>query len=229
MLVGGVPSATATSVVNNYRLLGLLGGLAVRHILVWVAVIVATSNFAGCARLDAQKAVASAASCLKENMASPEGQIVYARLWANNDTDTANKLSDPKPLTKDEQNALVKVHNKAQVCRQIIIAHDNQYAAWETPYWQEFFQRGDAIFYKLASGEIAVGAANKLTIESIGKFQADVSRGHADAVRVEEAQRQQAAEAMVRAGSEIMAAQQRQVTTTNCSWFGNNLNCTSLR
>jgi hypothetical protein len=26
--------------------------------------------------------------------------------------------------------------------------------AWETPYWEEYFQRSDAIFYKLASGEI---------------------------------------------------------------------------
>jgi hypothetical protein len=201
----------------------------VRHILVWVTVVVAISTFAGCARLEAQKASASAASCIKENKASPEGQIIYARLWANDDTDTADKLSDPKPLTKDQQNALVKLHSRVQVCRQIIIAHDNQYAAWETPYWQEFFQRGDAIFYKLASGEMAVGTANRLTIESVGKFQADVSRGHADAVRVEEAQRQQAAEAMLRAGSEILASQQRQVTTTNCSWFGNNLNCTSIR
>jgi hypothetical protein len=116
-----------------------------------------------------------------------------------------------------------------QPCRQIIIAHDNQYAAWETPYWQDLFQRGDAIFYKLASGEIPVGLANKLSIESGCKFQADVSRGHADAVRSEEAQRQRDAEAMLQAGTQLLASQQRQVTSTNCSWFGNTLNCTSMR
>jgi hypothetical protein len=71
-------------------------------------------------------------------------------------------------------------------CRQIIIGHDTQYAAWELPYWQEYFQRSDAIFHRLASGEISVGLANKLTIESTGKFQVDVSKGHATAVRVEE-------------------------------------------
>jgi hypothetical protein len=54
----------------------------------------------------AQKASASAANCVKEVEASPEGQIVYARL-ANDDTDTAAKLSDQKPLTKNEQDALV--------------------------------------------------------------------------------------------------------------------------
>jgi hypothetical protein len=55
----------------------------------------------------AQKASASAANCVKEVEASPEGQIVYARL-ANDDTDTSAKLSDQKPLTKkNEQDALV--------------------------------------------------------------------------------------------------------------------------
>jgi hypothetical protein len=201
----------------------------VRHVLVCVAVTLAASFFGGCARLAAQKAITSATDCIKEARASPDGQIVYGRLWANDDTDTAAKLSDPKPLTKDEQNSLVKVHNKIQACRQIIIAHDNQFAAWETPYWQDFFQRSDAIFYKLASGEMSVGIANKLTIESAGRFQSDVSRGHADALRVDEAQRQQAAEAMLQVGSQILASQQRQVTTTNCAWIGNNLNCTSIR
>jgi hypothetical protein len=206
-----------------------LQGVVVRHILIWVVVIVVAFDFAGCARMAAQKAVASATDCIKESKASPEGQIVYARLWVNDDTDTAAKLSDPRPLAKNEQDALVKLHNKMQACRQIIIAHDDQYAAWETPYWQEFFQRGDAIFYKLASGDIPVGLANKLSIESTGKFNADVSRGHADAVRIDEAQRQRAAEAMLQAGSQIIASQQRQVATTNCSWVGNNLNCTTIR
>jgi hypothetical protein len=166
--------------------------------------------------------------------------MVYARLWANDNTDTAAKLNDPKPLTKQEQNAYVQVHNKMQRCRQIIIAHDNRYAAWETPYWQELFQRGDAIFYKLASGEISVGLANKLTIESTGKFQVDVSKGHADAVRVEEAQRQRAAEAMLQASAQMLASQptpqitmttttpRMTMTTTNCSWVLNSLNCTSM-
>jgi hypothetical protein len=67
-----------------------------------------------------------------------------------------------------------------------------------------------------------------MAIESQGKFQADVSRGHADAVQVAEVQRQQAAEAMMRAGAQLAASQPR-MTTTNCSWFGNTLNCTSMR
>jgi hypothetical protein len=74
---------------------------------------------------------------------------------------------------------------------------------------------------------MTVGVANQLTIESIGKFQVDVSKGYADAVRVDEIQRQRAAEAMMQASKQLLASQQ--VTTTNCSWFGNNLNCASGR
>jgi hypothetical protein len=58
-------------------------------------------------------------------------------------------------------------------CRQIV-SQDKRYAAWQSPPWQEYFQRGDAIFYKLSTGEIPVGLANKLAIESRGKIS---SRG----------------------------------------------------
>jgi hypothetical protein len=197
---------------------------------VWLMVGTAMQGVFGCGQLALRELTTNVSNCTSELRASPEGQIVYARLWVGDGTDTAAKLNDPKPLTKEEQNALVQLHSKGQRCRAMIIAHDNRYAAWETPYWQEFFQRSDAIFYKLASGEISVGLANKLGIESTGKFQVDVSRAHADAVRVEEVQRQQAAQAMLQASAQILANQPRpQMTTTNCSWLGNTLNCTSLR
>ena len=78
---------------------------------------------------------------------------------------------------------------------------------------------------KLASGEIPVGVANRLIIESAGKFQTDRSKAHANAVQVDEARRQRASEAMLRAGTQLLASQN--TTTTNCTWFGNTLNCTS--
>jgi hypothetical protein len=154
--------------------------------------------------------------------------MVYARLWAFDDSDTAVKLSDPAPLTAGERDALVQVHNRRVQCRQIIITHDNRFAAWETPYWEETYQRSDAIFYKLASGEIPVGLANKLSIESRGKFQVDVSKGHANAVRLEEVQRQRAAEAMLQASTQFASQSQPHMTTTNCMWVGNSLNCMSF-
>jgi hypothetical protein len=46
---------------------------------------------------------------------------------------------------------------------------------------------------KLISDEITVGLANRLAIESYGKFQVDISKGHADATRIAEAQQQRAA------------------------------------
>jgi hypothetical protein len=175
----------------------------------------------------AKEAGANVTKCFADSRATPEGQLTYSRLWKGDGTDTAAKLSDPKPLTPPERDALVQVHNRIVQCRQIIIAHDNQYAAWETPIFQEAFDRSDQIFLKLASGEIPVGLANRLYIESNGKLQVDLSKGHADAVRVEEARQQRAAEAMLQASAQIAASQPR-MSTTNCNFFGNTLNCTTM-
>ena len=156
------------------------------------AALMVAMLLSSCGQMAAQQASTSTTACLNEVKSSPEGQAVYARLWVGDDTDNASKLSDPNPLTKTERDALVRVNNKLQRCRQIIIEHDNRFAAWETPYWQEFFQRTDAIHLKLAAGEIAVGVANKLIIESALKFRTDVSKGHAQAVSIEERRRQRA-------------------------------------
>jgi hypothetical protein len=161
--------------------------------------------------------------CMRDVKASPEGQIFRSRMWIGDGADTVEKLTDRKPLTKDEKNAVLRYQNKLMPCRQIIIAHDNRYAAWETPYWQEFFQRADLIRLKLVSDEITVGVANRLSIESIGKFQVDTSKGQADATRVAQEQQQRAAEVM------LASLPTTTRTTTNCYWAGNNLNCDSVR
>jgi hypothetical protein len=207
---------------------GHIGGVLVMRPLALTAL--AALGLGGCAQMAAREAATNALSCAAEVRASAEAKIVYARVWVGDDSDTADKLNDQKPLTKEERDALVQVHNRLQRCKQIIIAHVNQYEAWATPYWQELFQRNNAIFYKLVSGEISVGLANKLAIESTGKFQVDISIGHANAVSVEEARRQQAAQALLQASTQILASQPRpQTTTTNCSWLVNTLNCTSFR
>jgi hypothetical protein len=108
----------------------------------------------------------------------------------------------------------------------MIISDDSRSAAWERPYWLDYFQRSDAIFNKLASRELPVGLANKLTIESNGKFQADVSRGHANAVPVDEAQQQQSAEALMQSSAQITTSQPHsRLTATNCRWVANTLSC----
>ena len=166
-----------------------------------VTLCLVAGGLAGCALTAAPQTAKQASSCLQDVKSSPEGQVVYAKLWASDATDTAAKLSDPNPLTPSERDALVQVHNDIISCRQMIMSDDSRSAAWERPYWLDYFQRSDAIFNKLASGELPVGLANKLTIESNGKFQADVSRRHPDAVPVDEAQQQQAAEALVQASA----------------------------
>jgi hypothetical protein len=83
------------------------------------------------------------------------------------------------------------------------------------------FPRSDAIYYKLSSGEITVGAANKLTIESRGRFQTEALREHPDGIRAEEVQQQKTAEAMLQLQSQAVTPQprhtRRRVTTTNCT------------
>ena len=88
------------------------------------------------------------------------------------------------------------------------------------PYWQDYFARSDAIYLKLVSGEIPVGAANRLLIESKGKFQQEVARGHAQAVAEDEARRQRAAEVLLATSAAM------QPHTTNCFFVGNMLSCT---
>jgi hypothetical protein len=162
-----------------------------------IIVGIVTFGLTGCAVVaysTAKHAIADTKNCIAENRDSPEGRVVYARIWKGEAT--AHKLTDPNPLTKAERDAYVVVHNRLVQCRQLIIDHDNRWAAWEVPYWQQYFARSDAIYLKLVSGEIPVGIANRLTIENMGKFQEAVAQGHAQAVAEDEARRQRAAEAL---------------------------------
>jgi hypothetical protein len=165
--------------------------------------------------------------CQADIRATPEAQMLTRRLWQGDSTDTAAKLSDPNPLTPAERDALVKIHPEALQCRQIIINHDSTFAAWELPYWQAYFARTDQLFTRLASGEMPVGVANKLYMESTDQFQTETSQGRAEEVRFQQVQSQRAAEALVQANATIMANQPRMTTTTNnCMWSGNMINCT---
>src|SRR6516162_9943830 len=184
-------------------------------------------GLAGCALTATQQTVKGAGSCLQNVKSSQEGQIVSAKLWASDGTDTEAKLSDPNPLTPAERDALVQVHNSIISCRQMIISDDSRSGAWELPYWLDEFQRSDAIFNKLATGELPIGLANKLTIESNGKFHADLSRRHAEAVPVDEAQQQQVAEALLQASAQITAPDPHsRLRAIDCRWVANTLSCT---
>jgi hypothetical protein len=110
--------------LRAYQIMPCEGGLAMKPTLLVLGVLA----LGGCAiatqiatRQDAKKA----AECTAEAQATPEAQLIFKRLWKFDSTDTADKLSDPKPLTPEERNALIQVHNRLEPCRQIIISHDN--------------------------------------------------------------------------------------------------------
>jgi hypothetical protein len=187
-----------------------------------------TSAASSANQISSTDAAAVYAKCVADVRATPESQLVSARLWIGDGADGVAKLSDAKPLTPPEREALAQVHDRSAQCRQIV-SQDKRYAAWQSPPWREYLQRSDAIFYKLSKGEITVGLANKLAIESRGKFQAEGLKERADAVRPEEVQQQRAAEAMLQANTQMAASQPQHVTTTNCAWFGNSLNCNAVR
>jgi len=199
----------------------------------FISVVVAALHaLAGCAEIAAQDAAKEAhanfAKCVAAYRATPENQLIAARLWMGDGTDSAAKLVDPNPLTPAERNALVQQHSLALQCRQIITAHDDKYAPWRVAAFEDYFQRSNEIFDKLASGELPVGLANRLSVESNGKLQADLSGGRPDAVYGEEAKQQRAAEAMLLASTQ-MAAYMPKANATNCAWLDNTLNCTRLR
>ena len=213
-----------------------------------LAVIASAVALGGCTQQLAGQLAAKDAGerfkkCMADGRATPEHQMLAERIWQFDTTDTASKLNDPNPLTPAERNALVQTHNRVVPCRQIIINHDNQYAAWEAPIFQSAFQRADQIFERLASGELPVGAANKLIIESNGQLQSDLSRAKANAVAADDAARQRAAELLIQSGAlrpqppvqlppaqapTMPTIQAPRMTTTNCTWLANTLNCTSM-
>ena len=192
-----------------------------------VTLCLVAGGLAGCALSATLQTAKSGSSCLQDVKSSQEGQIVYAKLWASDATDTADKLSDPNPLTPTERDALAQVHNDIISCRQTIISDNSRSEAWKLPYWLDYFKRSDAIFNKLTSGELPIGLANKLSIESNGKFQADLSRRHLDgAVPVDEAQQQQAAEALLQASAQITAPNpQSRLSAIDCRWVANTVSC----
>jgi hypothetical protein len=202
---------------------------------------VVVQALAGCSQLVTQEAAKQArnqfAKCGADNRATPDGQLIAGRLWMGDGTDSAAKLLDPYPLTPGERAALVQMHVRAVQCRQIIMAHIDQAASWQLPYLQQYVQLSDQVFDKLSTGELPVGLANKLSIESDRKLQLDLasgrivdSGGHIEGVRTDQAQRERNADAVLEQSNQIAASQPApRMPTTYCSWLGDTLNCASLR
>src|SRR5215813_12314710 len=108
-----------------------------------VTLCLVAGGLAGCTLTATQQTAKSASSCVQDVKSSQEGQIVYAKLWASDATDTEAKLTDPNPLTPTERDTLAQVHNDILSCRQTIISDNSRSAAWELHYWLDYFKRSD--------------------------------------------------------------------------------------
>jgi hypothetical protein len=202
-----------------------------------------------CADRAEKGAMKEAAACARDVATSSVAAAVYKRLWLGDGNDTPEKLRDQAPLTPEERSALTQLHAKMLQCRQIVPSGGSASDARETQYRDEFFQRSAAVYYKLESGDLPVGVANRLFIESNGKFQADMLRDHLRAVPPDAIEQQREAERMIQESDRAAVADQNQqaqrrrqsqnqskqsqleqrVTPTNCRWTGNTLDCTTAR
>jgi hypothetical protein len=198
--------------------------------------IICLLGLTGCAQTIQQSAQqkalddtkAALTKCFADIRATPEGQLLSKRLWQADSTDTAAKLSDPKPLTQAEKDALVSNHTKSIECRRLADDWANHYALYQLPAMTELYARSDAIFTKLVNGG-PVSEANKASIASSDQFQADLAHAGANAAAVQEQNnamvRAQAAQGLAAA----MIGAQPRMTTTNCVATGNTLNCNGMR
>jgi hypothetical protein len=188
-----------------------------------------------------QRALKDANSCANDVATSSQAVTIYRRVWLGDGTDTPDKLRDPAPLTTDERTALAQYHAQILQCRQGVPAAGSSADPREMQYRDAVFQRSLAVYSKLETGELNVGAANRLLIESNGKFQADVARDHLRPLPAPAIEAQKNAEKMVAVADQAQAAQQpsarsskqrqaeQRSATPGCTWAGDSLNCMPAR
>ena len=209
--------------------------------------VVAALALPACSEIKQDEALKQGNRCARELADAPETAKVYQRLWLGDGNDPISKLRDPDPLTPDEKATLTQFQNKLVRCRQIVTAGGGESPTWEAVFRDQYNERSDAIYYRLINNDLPVGLANRLTIESVGKFQADMLRDHPRAVPRQEIVRQQAAEEMLKEAGPFVAVQPpppppskgklRQAKQTappppaapTCNWVGNALDCTIVR
>lgn len=198
-----------------------------------------------CSDIKQQEALKQGSHCAQDLAEAPETAKVYQRLWAGDGNDPIYKLRDTEPLTPDEKANLTQFQNKLQRCRQIVTSGSGESPTWEAVLKDQYNQRSDAIYYRLINNDLPVGLANRLTIESAGKLQADMLRDHPNSIPRQQIAHQQAAEDMLKEAGPFVAAQppapppkgkQRQAKQTppppaapTCNWVGNSLDCTTVR
>ena len=209
--------------------------------------VVAALALTACSEIKQDEALKQGNRCARELADAPETAKVYQRLWLGDGNDPISKLRDPDPLTPDEKATLTQFQNKLVRCRQIVTSSGGESATWEAVLKDQYNERSDAIYYRLINNDLPVGLANRLTIESSGKLQADMLRDHPGSVPRRDIALQQAAEDMARQAGPFVVAQPppppppkgklRQAkqapppppAAPSCKWVGNSLDCTTVR
>ena len=78
-----------------------------------VPVVLTAFALAGCAQISDKIASSDAATvyakCMADVRAAAESQLISARLWLGDGTDTASKLTDAKPFTPIARDAMTLV------------------------------------------------------------------------------------------------------------------------
>lgn len=173
----------------------------------------------GLARMDA---------CYREALAGPNFDLISDKLAP--DPDLALQ-SDRSIATPDEAAAIMALHESTKRCRAIWIAMGEQVSPTYAALLRQSFARGDANTARLVSGKITWGEwamaqatekadrAAKLTAERAAVYQ-----GLATADAAEKERRAAAWQRAAIAGAMINASMPRQ---TNCTRFGDTINCTT--
>lgn len=170
-----------------------------------------------------------AGACYRAISTSPDGKLVNTRIWAFDETDTPQKLSDPKPLNEQERAALLRAHNKVKECRRIVQDHNQTHASWAHVLLTEHHARNDMIYLKLVSGEAPVGLANRALAEERNRYMTAFSRGADNQQQIAAAENAEAARRMGNALQEWGKNMQQQSRSVNtqCQWVGSVWNCNS--
>jgi hypothetical protein len=174
-------------------------------------------------------------ACIKAIDGDPSYAVLRTKLIIDEGIPTLEMLSDRTKPTKQDVEALYKLHNAFQGCRKIILDAAAQAHPMRVVAYAEMYTAVDRVWADLVSGKSTWGEFNqareaaKVTgREKLAQVEAQIRSGLQHDHDTEMRQRQQAAQAMQEwsAQQQAIAAANRP-RTTDCNFMGNTASCTS--
>ncbi len=192
----------------------------------------------------------SASDAFIECRAAVDGNPAYAglatHLALSSTPPTLTQLADTALPSPQDISALDSWHSGVQTCRERLIASAQESFSFMVPAYQQNYMSLDAIYLKLAKGEVSFGEANSELAQA--RVQASARSREAanewrsglnEENREELASRAAAFQAMATSFQQAGAAMQQQAQqqqlinainrplTTNCNRFVNSTSCTT--